>query len=65
MSRWAQWREDRQWELAAWMCANLMNATGNMKHAVKQADLLGPKFAARQEAHRRAMNQRDETEETD
>ena len=65
LSRWAQWREDRQWELAAWMCANLMNASGNMKHAKQPSDLLGPHFAARQEAHRRAMTARDDTEETD
>ena len=60
MATWAEWREDRQWQLAAWLCANLMNASGNMKQAATQADLLGPAFAARQEAHRRAMTVRED-----
>lgn len=62
MLRWAQWREDRQWELAAWMCANLMNATGNMKKSITAADLLGHNFSARQEAYTRAMTTHEESD---
>lgn len=36
-------REERTWRKMAWMCALLMNASGNMKRHVKPDDLLGRK----------------------
>jgi hypothetical protein len=35
------WREERADERAAWVVANLMNASGHLKRAVSVADLLG------------------------
>ena len=37
------WRRDTEEELAAWMCANIMNATGRTKTRITTAMLLGPK----------------------
>ena len=63
LGEWAEWRDDRQWMLAAWMCANLMNATGNMKTAVQPDTLLGSTFAARQAARERRLQRKQEDED--
>lgn len=63
LREWAEWREDRQWSLAAWVCANLMNATGNFKKEIQPDRLLGPHFKARQEARMRRLQRRDDEED--
>jgi hypothetical protein len=39
-----QWRDREEWTRLAWTCANLMNATGRYKRAVRMQDLLPSHF---------------------
>ncbi|NRA48029.1 MAG: hypothetical protein HRU12_02760 [Phaeodactylibacter sp.] len=33
-------QEEREWQRTRWMTANLMNASGNIKHTVQPTDLI-------------------------